>query len=63
VLTDGDDADTEVTLAAAARLGERAPMGRPGSLEDVVRAILFFASPAADYLTGQVLAVAGGWRL
>ena len=63
VLTDGDDADTEVDLAAAARLGERAPMGRPGSLEDVVRAILFFASPAADYLTGQVLAVAGGWRL
>ena len=63
VLTDGDDADTEVALAAAARLGERAPMGRPGSLEDVVRAILFFASPAADYLTGQVLAVAGGWRL
>ena len=63
VLTDGDDADTEMTLAAAARLGERAPMGRPGSLEDVVRAVLFFASPAADYLTGQVLAVAGGWRL
>jgi NAD(P)-dependent dehydrogenase (short-subunit alcohol dehydrogenase family) len=63
VLTDGDDAATEIDLAAAARLGERAPMGRPGSLEDVVRAILFFASPAADYLTGQVLAVAGGWRL
>ena len=63
VLTDGDDAATDVDLAAAARLGERAPMGRPGSLEDVVRAILFFASPAADYLTGQVLAVAGGWRL
>jgi NAD(P)-dependent dehydrogenase (short-subunit alcohol dehydrogenase family) len=63
VLTDGDGTDNEVVLAAAARLGERAPMGRPGCLEDVVRAILFFASPAADYLTGQVLAVAGGWRL
>jgi 3-oxoacyl-[acyl-carrier protein] reductase len=63
VLTDGNDGDTDVDLAAAARLGERAPMGRPGSLEDVVRAILFFASPAADYLTGQVLAIAGGWRL
>ncbi|HEV7503120.1 MAG TPA: SDR family NAD(P)-dependent oxidoreductase [Vicinamibacteria bacterium] len=63
VLTDGDDGSTEDDLAAAARLGERAPIGRPGSLDDVVRAILFFASPAADYLTGQVLAVAGGWRL
>jgi 3-oxoacyl-[acyl-carrier protein] reductase len=63
VLTDGDEADSDVDLAAAARLGERAPIGRPGSLEDVVRSILFFASPSADYLTGQVLAVAGGWRL
>src|SRR5262245_20348273 len=62
VLTDGDE-QSETDLAAALRLGERAPMGRPGSLEDVVRAILFFASPGADYLTGQVLAVAGGWRL
>jgi NAD(P)-dependent dehydrogenase (short-subunit alcohol dehydrogenase family) len=32
-------------------------------VDDVVRAILFFASPAAGYLTGQVLAVAGGWHL
>ena len=31
--------------------------------EDVVRAIMFFASPAADFLTGQVLAVAGGAHL
>ena len=53
----------ETTIENHDWLGERAPMGRPGSLEDVVRAILFFASPAADYLTGQVLAVAGGWRL
>lgn len=44
-------------------LGDRVPAGRPGSPEDVVRAILFFASPAADFLTGQVLAVAGGWGL
>lgn len=44
-------------------LGDRVPAGRPGSPEDVVRAILFFVSPAADFLTGQVIAVAGGWRL
>jgi NAD(P)-dependent dehydrogenase (short-subunit alcohol dehydrogenase family) len=42
---------------------KRIPMGRPGSAEDFVRAVLFFASPAADYVTGQVLSVAGGWRV
>jgi 3-oxoacyl-[acyl-carrier protein] reductase len=46
-----------------AKLVERVPMGRPGCPEDVVRAVLFFASPAADYVTGQVLSVAGGWRV
>lgn len=44
-------------------LGDRVPVGRPGSADDVVRAVLFFASPAADFVTGQVLEVAGGWRL
>ncbi|HEY7410048.1 MAG TPA: SDR family NAD(P)-dependent oxidoreductase [Vicinamibacteria bacterium] len=43
--------------------GVRVPVGRAGSVDDVVRSILFFCSPAADFLTGQVLAVAGGWRL
>jgi 3-oxoacyl-[acyl-carrier protein] reductase len=42
---------------------DRVPAGRVGTPDDVVRAVLFFASPAADFLTGQVLAVAGGWRL
>jgi len=49
--------------AAAAALGDRVPMGHAGRVEDVVRAVLFFCSPAADYVTGQVLAVAGGARL
>jgi hypothetical protein len=25
--------------------------------------VLFFCSPAADFVTGQVLDIAGGWRL
>ena len=44
-------------------LGDRVPVGRAGSPEDVVRAVFFFMSPAADFLTGQVLWVAGGWQL
>jgi 3-oxoacyl-[acyl-carrier protein] reductase len=42
---------------------DRIPVGRPGHVDDLVRAVLFFCSPAADFVTGQVLAVAGGWRL
>jgi NAD(P)-dependent dehydrogenase (short-subunit alcohol dehydrogenase family) len=37
-------------------------VGHAGREEDVVRAVLFFASPAAAFVTGQVLAVAGGAR-
>jgi 3-oxoacyl-[acyl-carrier protein] reductase len=47
----------------ATKLGDRAPVGRPGAASDFVRAVLFFGSPAADFVTGQVLAVAGGWGL
>ena len=36
------------------------PMGRLGRPEDVAAAVLFFASPGAGYITGQVLSVNGG---
>ena len=36
------------------------PLGRMGLPEDVARAVLFLASPDADYITGQVLVVDGG---
>jgi 3-oxoacyl-[acyl-carrier protein] reductase len=38
----------------------RIPMRRLGSTEDVAAAIAFLASPAAGYITGQVLHVDGG---
>ena len=40
---------------------ERIPTGRWGRPEDIAGAAVFLASPAADYVTGQVLAVDGGW--
>ena len=36
------------------------PMGRLGTPDDVAAAVLFFASPGAAYVTGQVLSVNGG---
>ena len=36
------------------------PWGRLGTPADVAPAALFLASPAADYIAGEVLAVNGG---
>ena len=36
------------------------PKGRPGSPEEVARAVAFFAGPECGYITGQVLCVDGG---
>jgi gluconate 5-dehydrogenase len=38
----------------------RIPLGRVAEPEDVVGAVLFFCSPAASFVTGQVLYVDGG---
>ncbi len=36
------------------------PLGRPGTPNDVAKAVLFLCSDAADYITGQTLNVDGG---
>lgn len=42
---------------------ERIPVGRAGHPDELARAVLFLASPASGFMTGQTLAVAGGWHL
>jgi 3-oxoacyl-[acyl-carrier protein] reductase len=39
------------------------PLGTFGTTEDIAQAVLFLASPAARYVTGQVIAVDGGMTM
>jgi 3-oxoacyl-[acyl-carrier protein] reductase len=43
------------------RIARRTPLRRLGTVEDIVAAIRFFNSPEAAFITGQLIAVDGGF--
>ena len=43
-----------------AALAGQIPLGRLGQPEDIARAVVFLASGAGDYITGETLNVNGG---
>ncbi len=56
--------DTDMTRALSeeqrAQLAAQIPLGRLGSPDDIAAAVLYLASPAAAYVTGETLSVNGG---
>lgn len=52
-----DDPDYHAQVLA------RTPMGRVGEVEEVARTIAFLCMPAASYVTGQTLAIDGGFSI
>ena len=42
---------------------EATPLGRFGTPEDVASLAVFLTSPEADFITGQVCDVSGGWLM
>lgn len=60
IITDMTDALNDAQKQA---LLAQIPLGRLGSADDVAEAVVFLASSAAAYITGQVIEVNGGMRM
>jgi 3-oxoacyl-[acyl-carrier protein] reductase len=57
------DMNRDVDEAAMQDLAARTPLGRPGQPEEVAAALLYLAGEGASFITGQVLAVDGGFSI
>lgn len=59
-MTAPDGLDDGAREALLARNAARSPLGRIGDADDVARAVLYLASDASRFVTGQILRVNGG---
>lgn len=65
VIAPGIVSDNAPTREEAVAIGpmKHTPVGRVGSAQDIAEAVAFLVRPEADYITGTVLEVGGGWRV
>ena len=64
VVSPGIVKDTDLTIAQARRRKDpETAVGRPGTAQDVANAVAFLCSDEAEFVTGDVLNVTGGWLL
>ncbi|MEX0875036.1 MAG: SDR family oxidoreductase [Actinomycetota bacterium] len=65
VVAPGIVSDNAPTRPEAVAIGhvKHTPVGRVGSAQDIAEAVAFLVRPEADYITGAVLEVGGGWRV
>ncbi|PHR62255.1 MAG: 3-oxoacyl-ACP reductase [Robiginitomaculum sp.] len=63
VEVDGNTVQMGVPKAAVAGMKMLIPMGRAGTAEEAANGIYMFCSPDSDYISGQVVSIAGGLSL
>ena len=60
-LSPGPFPQPRVSSELVERIAQRSPLGRVGKPEELKGAIVFLASSASSYMTGQNLIIDGGW--
>ena len=53
--------NSNLTVEELSQFVEEIPLGRMGSADEIATTVEFLASDKADYITGQVLGVNGGY--
>jgi enoyl-[acyl-carrier-protein] reductase (NADH) len=54
---------TPAGIEIGKKIKELTPMSELAEVTDISNGVLYFASPASDFITGQILSIDGGYTL